>query len=64
MDKISVSGSGIRIWDEKPGSYFRELSNNFGVKILNSLMRILVGKTSDPEWKKFGFGIIIPDPQH
>jgi hypothetical protein len=31
-------GSGIR--DEQPGSYFRELRNNFCVQKLNSLMRI------------------------
>jgi hypothetical protein len=32
MGKKSGSGSGIP--DEQPGSYFRELSNNFWVKIL------------------------------
>jgi hypothetical protein len=40
----------IRIWDEQPGSYFRELRNHFfglKLKILNSLMRI-----RDPGWKK------------
>jgi hypothetical protein len=32
------SGSGIRIRDEQPGSYFRELRrNSFGLKYLNSL---------------------------
>ncbi len=38
----SASGSGIR--DEQPGSYFLELRNHFfaffGLKYLNSLMRI------------------------
>jgi hypothetical protein len=29
MGKKSRSGSGIRIRDEHPGSYFRELKNNF-----------------------------------
>jgi hypothetical protein len=64
------SGSGIRclfdffypswIRDEHPGSYFRELRNNFfGLKHLNSLMRI-----RDPGWKTFESGINIPDPQH
>jgi hypothetical protein len=28
----SRSGSGIRIWVEHPGSYLRELRNNFLVK--------------------------------
>ncbi len=33
--------SGFGIWDEHPGSYFRELGNNlFGWKYLNSLVRI------------------------
>ncbi len=47
----------IRIRDEQPGSYFRELSNNFWVKILESF-------DADPGWKKIGSGINIPDPQH
>jgi hypothetical protein len=43
---------GIRIRDEQPGSYFRELRNHFlGIKYLNFLMR-----PRDPEWKKFGSG--------
>ncbi len=42
-----------------------ELRHNFfGLKYLNSLMRIRDGKNSDPGWKKFGFGTNIPDPQH
>jgi hypothetical protein len=45
MGKKSGSGTGIRIRDEQPGSYFRELKNNF-------LMRI-----RDPNWKKFGSGM-------
>jgi hypothetical protein len=28
-NKKSRSGSGILIWNERPGSYFRELRNNF-----------------------------------
>ncbi len=54
MGKKSGSGSGIR--NEKPGSYFLELRNNFlGLKYLNSLMRIL---DPDPGWTKFGSGIL------
>jgi hypothetical protein len=42
------------IREEQPGSYFRELGNNFlGFKYSN-LMRI-----QDPGWKKFGSGINI-----
>jgi len=34
------SGSGFRIQNEQPVSYFRELRNHFfGLKYLNSLMR-------------------------
>jgi hypothetical protein len=37
MGKKSGSGSGIQIRDEQPGSYFRELRNNFwGLKHLNA----------------------------
>ncbi len=50
----------IRIRDDQPRSYFRELRNNFGLKYLNSLMRIRDGKNSDPGWKKFGSGINNP----
>jgi hypothetical protein len=47
------SGSEIRIRDEQPGSYFRELRNHvFGLKCLISLMLIW-----DPGWKKFESGI-------
>ncbi len=69
------SASGYRIRDEQPGSYFLELRNHFlaffGLKYLNSLMRIRDprsgmetvrirdGKKSDP-----GSGINIPDPPH
>jgi hypothetical protein len=55
------SGMGkirIRIRDEQPGSYFRELRNFFGLKYLNFLIRqpgsgkgnirIRDGKNSDP----------------
>ncbi len=53
-------GSGIRIRDEPPRSYFRELRNNFALKYSNSLMRI-----RDPGWKKFRSGIKKnPGPQH
>ncbi len=72
MGKKSGSGSGIR--DEQPRSYFRELRNNFlGLKNLNSdadpgsgmeKVRIRDGKSSDPGWKKFGYGINIPEPHH
>ncbi len=42
------NNQGTRIRDEQPGSYFRELRNNFlGLKYLNSLMRIW-----DQGWKK------------
>jgi hypothetical protein len=62
MAKKSGSGSGIRIRDEQPGSYFRELNKQiFGLKYLNSLMWI-----RDSGWKKLkkvGSGINIPDPQ-
>jgi hypothetical protein len=57
----------IRIRDEQPGSYFRELRNHFlGLKYSNSLIRIRDGKNSDTGsgGKKFGSGINIPDPQH
>jgi hypothetical protein len=59
MGKKSGSGSGIRIRDEQPRSYFRELNHFLGLNYLNSLMRIRYGKKSDPE-----SGINIPDPQH
>jgi hypothetical protein len=50
IGKKSGSGSGIRIQDEQPKFYFRELRNHFfWLKYLNSLMRI-----RDPGWKKFG----------
>jgi hypothetical protein len=54
------SGSGILIRDEQPGSYFRELRNNFfGFKYLSSLTRIRNPgwKNSEWGWKKFGSGI-------
>jgi hypothetical protein len=56
MGKKSGSGSGIR--DEQPGSYFPELRNHFfGLKYLNSLMRIRDGNNLDPGWKKVGSGM-------
>jgi hypothetical protein len=62
------SGSGIRILNVPPGSYFRELKKQcFGFKYLTSLMWIRDGKNSYTGWKKIGSGIRdgnIPDPQH
>ncbi len=63
-------GSGIRIRNQHPGSYFCELRNKFfGLNYLNSLMQIRiresflpwiqVGKNSD-----LGSGINISRPQH
>jgi hypothetical protein len=44
-----VKNIRIRIRDEQPGSYFRELRNHFfGLKYINSLMQIRDGKNSDP----------------
>jgi hypothetical protein len=54
------SGSGIRIRDKQPGTYFRELRKQlFGLKYLNSLMWIWDPgwKNSDPRWKIIGSGI-------
>ncbi len=49
-EKVSI---WIRIRVEQPGSYFLELKNHFfaffGLKYLNSLMRI-----RDPGWRQFG----------
>jgi hypothetical protein len=58
--------SGSRIRNEQPGSYFLELRNHFwGLKYLNSLMRIRDGKIRIRDGKKSdpGYGINIPDPQ-
>jgi hypothetical protein len=62
MGKKSVSGSGIRIRDEQPGSYFRELRNHF----LELKYRYLKFFDADPGsgMEKFESGINIPDPQH
>jgi hypothetical protein len=53
---FTFEGIGIRIRDEQPGSYFLELRNHFfvffGLKYLNSLMRI-----RDPGWRQFGSGM-------
>ncbi len=47
MGKKSGSGSGIQ--DEQLGSYYQELRNHFwGLKYLNSLMRIWDGNNWDP----------------
>ena len=56
------SGSGIRIRDEQPGAYIRDLGNNFWVKILkvfdadpgSGMDKIRI---RDLGWKKFGSGI-------
>jgi hypothetical protein len=54
----SGPGTGIRIRDEQPGSYFRELKKQFfGLKYLNSLLWI-----RDPGWKKVGSGIRYKHP--
>jgi hypothetical protein len=50
MGKLSESGSGFPDRNEQPGSYFRELRNNFLVKILKFF-------DADPGWKKFGPGL-------
>ncbi len=51
MGRKSAYRAGIR--DEQPGLYFLELRNHFliffGLKYLNSLMRI-----RDPGWRQFG----------
>jgi hypothetical protein len=55
----------IRILDDQPGSYFRELRNQFFcVKILNLFdgYGIRDGKNSDPDGKHSAV-IKIPDPQ-
>jgi hypothetical protein len=70
------SGSGIRFWDEQPGSYIRELRNNFWVKILKffdaapdqgSGIKNLYEPGSgigDGKNSDPGSVISIPDPQH
>jgi hypothetical protein len=63
LDPVSEIQDGwkvrIRIRDQQPESYFRELRNcSFGLKYLNSFMGI-----QDSGWKKFGSGINISDPQ-
>ncbi len=69
----SGMGKKVRIriqdpwWTTQPGSYFLELRNHFfGLKYLNSLMRIRDGKIRIRAlgWKKVGSGINIPDPQY
>jgi hypothetical protein len=50
MGRKLGSGSEIRIRDKQPGSYFRELRNNFfGVKILKF-------SYADPGWKILDLG--------
>ncbi len=49
MGKKSISGPGIRIRYDNPGSCFRELRNNFcDQKYLISLMRIRIRDSLDP----------------
>jgi hypothetical protein len=55
MVKKAGSGSGMN----NPGHISESLETTFGLKYLNSFMRI-----RDPGWKKFGSGMNIPDPQH
>jgi hypothetical protein len=55
MGNKSGSGSGINNLDHISES----LEQFFGLKYLNSLMRI-----RDPGWKKLTSGINIPDPHH
>jgi hypothetical protein len=60
MGRKSASGSGIR--DEQPGSYFKELRNNFfdffGVELLKFFEDPGSGmetvRIRDPGWKKVG----------
>jgi hypothetical protein len=59
----------IPIRDEQTGSYLRELKTIFGIKYLNSFVRIRDQgwekiRIRDQGWEKFGSGIKIPDPQH
>jgi hypothetical protein len=72
------SEPGIRIRDEQPGSCFRELRNNFWVKILKffdadprsgmeklgSGMETFGSGIRDEKNLDPGSGINIPDPQH
>ncbi len=65
LGKKSRSGSGMNI----PSHIFESLETIFWVKILNYFLRIRVRDpeillTRDSEWKKFGSGINITDPQH
>jgi hypothetical protein len=61
LDQRSGTQNGqkirIRIRDEQPRSYFRELRTIFWVKMLKFF-------NAEPGWKKFGSCINIPDPQH
>ncbi len=50
-----------------PDHISESLETIFGLKYLNSLIRIRdpeIFLSLDPGWKKFGSGINIPDPQH
>jgi hypothetical protein len=55
MGKKSRSRSGITIRDEHPGSFFRELRNNFRVKILKFF-------DMDPDPRSGGGGWKYSDP--
>jgi hypothetical protein len=59
-------GSGI---GKNPGSFYRELRNNFWVKILKFFdvdadPGIFLTLSQGSGMEKFGSGINIPDPQH
>ncbi len=74
--QFADTGSGmgknirIRIRDEPPGSYFRELKKQFfGLKYLIFLMWIRdpgwkKNRIQDSGWRKVRSGINIRDPQH
>jgi hypothetical protein len=65
MGKKSGPGSGMNNPDHISGSYFRELRNNFWVKILEFLeWGSGIFLTLYPGWKKLGSGINILEPQH
>jgi hypothetical protein len=51
MGKKSRSRSGIRIQDEYPGSFLRELRNNFWVKILKFFDMDLDPRSGGGGWK-------------
>jgi hypothetical protein len=68
MGKKSGSGSGIRIRDEQPGSYFLELRNHFfGLryfKFFDADPGSGMEKVRIRNGKKLRSGMFISDPQH